>query len=136
MGLERQLSPEFVRRTAGVGDVIFDFAANSPSQDNRLIYIARVTGVEEDSDYYEKATLEDRGDRIYSRGGDGRVSPRRALSPRRREPGHRSRICPEYERARVLIGETFATSRARLTPRLSTYVGYPRLQSLFRWAWR
>lgn len=50
----------FIRTTAAVGDLIFGFASNRLSADNRLIYIARVTTVEADGDYYEKARAQRR----------------------------------------------------------------------------
>jgi len=65
-----------IRKTARVGVLIFRFAANSLSRDNRLIYIARVTAVELDGDYYDKVMYEHRPDRIYIRGDDGHFSIR------------------------------------------------------------
>ena len=60
-----------IRSSAGIGDVIFGFAANSLSRDNRLIYIARVTGIEPDGGYYDDDAYAGRPDRIYVRGDDG-----------------------------------------------------------------
>ena len=98
-----------IRATAQVGDVIFGFAANSLSPDNRLIYIARVTAVEPDGEYYEEATYRQRGDCIYIRGDDGRFRVR--SDARHHECGTLLRndlgSFPDYERARVLLSEEF-----------------------------
>jgi hypothetical protein len=123
-----------IRTTAGVGDVIFGFAGKRLSRDNRLIYIARVTSVEEDGDYYEKATYEHRGDRIYVRGDDGRFGLRPdAIHHKDRDHIPRDLgSFPEYERARVLISDDFryfGHDPGSQTPDLSPY---PRLQDRLR----
>jgi len=111
-----------IRRTARVGDVLFGFAANSLSPDNRLIYIARVTSVEEDGDYYEKATYEHRGDRIYIRADDGRFCVRpdaryhKDGAPLATDLGS----FPEYGRARVVISDDFRYFGRRRGPRRRT----------------
>lgn len=59
-----------MRRTALVGDWVFGFAAKRLESDNRLIYIARVTGKELGGGYYQDARYSGRADRIYQwRGG-------------------------------------------------------------------
>jgi Nucleotide modification associated domain 2 len=123
-----------IRKTARVGDVIFGFAADSLSPDNRLIYIARVTKVEEDGDYYEKATYEHRGDRIYIRGDDGRfrLRPDAIYHTDRDHIPRDLGSFPEYERARVLLSDDFryfGSAPGSQTPDLSRY---PRLQGLLR----
>ena len=98
-----------IRKTARLGDLIFGFAANSLSRDNRLIYIARVTAVELDGDYYDKVMYEHRPDRIYIRGDDGHFSIR--SDARFHEDGTLIRrdigLFPEYAKARVLISDDF-----------------------------
>ena len=98
-----------IRRMARVGDFVFGFAGNSLSRDNRLIYIARVKSVEEDGDYYEKATYQDRGDRIYIRGDDGQFSLLSDACYHKdgTQLEHDLGSPPEYERARVLISDDF-----------------------------
>jgi hypothetical protein len=54
-----------IRNSAKEGDLIFGFAANSLHRDNRLIYVARVTGVQKDGWYYRRAKYSGRHDRIY-----------------------------------------------------------------------
>ena len=123
-----------IRRTARVGDVIFGFAANSLSPDNRLIYIARVTSVEEDGDYYESPTYEDRGDRIYIRGDNGRFRLR--SDARYHQEGTQLATdlgsFPEYERARVLISDDFRYFGSTPDSETADLSPYPRLQSLLR----
>jgi hypothetical protein len=58
-----------VRSVAKPGDLIFGFAANSLHRDNRLIYIARVTGKLSDGKYYDDKSFQKRGDCIYQRRG-------------------------------------------------------------------
>ena len=59
-----------IRSLAQVGDLLFGFAAESLSPDNRLIYIARVTAIEDE--YYDAPDYVGSPDRIYRRGEDGR----------------------------------------------------------------
>jgi hypothetical protein len=54
-----------IRKTAKEGDLIFGFAANSLSQDNRLIYVARITDKPCDGAYYTSDRYSRRGDCIY-----------------------------------------------------------------------
>ena len=123
-----------IRRTAGVGEVIFGFAANSLSPDNRLIYIARVTSVEEDGDYYDKATYKDRDDRIYIRGDDGRFRLR--SDARYHQDGTNLATdlgsFPEYERARVRISDDFRYFESAPDSETVDLSPCPHLQSLLR----
>jgi Nucleotide modification associated domain 2 len=125
-----------IRTTAHAGDVLFGFAADSLNPDNRLIYIARVTRVEDDGDYYEKATYEHRGDRIYIRGDDGRFRLRG--DARYHADGDDDHILkdlgspPEYERARVLISDDFRYFGSARRSRTVDLSPYPHLQRLLR----
>jgi hypothetical protein len=98
-----------IRATAKVGDVVFGFAANSLSWDNRLIYIARVTAVERDGDYYEKPLYTGRADRVYLRNHEGQFRIREEA--RHHECGtlleHDLGTFPDYEKSRVLISDDF-----------------------------
>jgi hypothetical protein len=60
----------FIRASAEVGDMIFGFAANLLSPDNRLIYIARVTGKLCNGEYYTTRCYQNRGDCIYEAMGN------------------------------------------------------------------
>jgi Nucleotide modification associated domain 2 len=124
-----------IRRMARVGDVLFGFAADSLSPDNRLIYIARVTGVEADGDYFEKATYEHRGDRIYIRGDDGRFSRRpdaRYHTDHDDHLRHDLGSFREYQRGRVLISDEFRYYGSAPGSHTVDLSPYPRLQSLLR----
>ena len=79
------------------------------SRENRLIYIACITDIEEDGDYYEKAMYEHRRDRIYIRGDDGRFSrrPDACYHDNPADLEHDLGSFPEYDRARVLISDDF-----------------------------
>jgi hypothetical protein len=96
-----------IRTNASVGDLIFGFAAKSLSQDNRLIYIARVTQVIPDGSYYLDKRYAGRGDRIY-KFEQGRFEWR----PGSKQHGpsdlvHDLGTFPEYERACVLLSGDF-----------------------------
>ena len=55
-----------IRSGAEEEDLIFGFAANSLSRDNRLIYVARVTKTLPDGRYYKDPRYAKRGDCIYT----------------------------------------------------------------------
>jgi hypothetical protein len=124
-----------IREHAHRGDLIFGFAGKRLSPDPRLIYIARVTDFEDDGDYYDKATYEHRGDRIYIRGDDGTFSRRpdaRYHTDKDTHLEHDLGSFPEYKRARVLISDDFryfGSGPGSLTVDLSPY---PLLQNLLR----
>jgi hypothetical protein len=59
-----------IRSVANQGDLIFGFAGNSLHRDNRLIYIARVTGKLCEGKYYDATRFRNRGDCIYRRSGN------------------------------------------------------------------
>lgn len=54
-----------IRSTASVGDILIGFAANGLQDDNRLIYIARVSQKLVDGNYYRMGKYQKRGDCIY-----------------------------------------------------------------------
>jgi len=97
-----------IRSVARRGDLIFGFAANSLHRDNRLIYIARVTGKLCDGKYYDSKRFKSRGDCIYERHG-ARFSWRRGS----RHHGARHHLIrdlgkpPHYQRANVLLSNDF-----------------------------
>jgi hypothetical protein len=93
-----------------------------------------VTSVEEDGDYYESPTYEDRGDRIYIRGDDGRFRLR-SDARYHEDSTHLATDLgsfPEYERARVLISDDFRYFGSAPNSETADLSRYPRLQSLLR----
>jgi len=96
-----------IRSTARQGDLIFGFAANSLSQDNRLIYIARVTEKVSEGDYYKRRRFADRGDCIYRYRGDRFVWRRGALHHGPDDVTHDLGEHPDYPRAQVLLSDDF-----------------------------
>ena len=98
----------FIRASAKIGDMIFGFAANSLSPDNRLIYIARVTGKLCDGEYYKMRRYQNRGDCIYKAVEDGfarRTDAKFHDSPENLV--HDLGQAPRYERANVLLSDDF-----------------------------
>ena len=98
-----------IRRGAQAGDLLIGFAGSELSPDNRLIYIARVTAVEDDGGYYDKPTYRDRRDWIYVRRADGRFEVRAGARCQGTEEDlqHDLGTFPHYEKARVLVSEDF-----------------------------
>jgi hypothetical protein len=123
-----------IRATAQVGDLIFGFAANSLSSDNRLIYIARVTAAENHGDYYEKATYRQRFDCIYDRGADRRFRLR--PDARFHEDGSQLQrdlgAFPEYESSRVLVSKDFRYFGSSGNPPAAQPGLYPAVRALLR----
>lgn len=97
-----------IRTSAEEDDLIFGFAANSLHKDNRVIYIARVTEVVQDGQYYERACHVHRLDCIYRRRQS--VFVRRADALFHDRPGdltHDLGPPPAYRRAAVLLSTDF-----------------------------
>lgn len=98
-----------IRESANRSDLIFGFAANSLSRDNRLIYVARVTKLELDGAYYDNPVYSERPDRIYVRGDDRRFGIRSSAlyhahgALLERDIGR----FPDYARARVIVSDDF-----------------------------
>jgi hypothetical protein len=98
----------FIRASAKLGDMIFGFAANSLSPDNRLIYIARVTGKLCNGEYYTTRCYQNRGDCIYEAMGNCFV--RRTDAKFHDGPEnlvHDLGQAPHYKRANVLLSDDF-----------------------------
>jgi len=97
-----------IRKTAKIGDLIFGFAANSLSRDNRLIYIARVTDKLPGSTYYIFDQYTRREDCIY-KFKDGRFARRRGAKHHHRPEDliHDLGSPPSYSRANVLLSSDF-----------------------------
>lgn len=121
-----------IRATARVGDFLFGFAASSLRRDNRLVYIARVTGVEVGGDYYEHERYAERPDRVYVRGDDGRFSIRPDAAYHdcgtllERDVG----AFPEYEKARVLVSDDFRYFGTSSEPPIVDLSAYPAVRRL------
>ena len=97
-----------IRGKAKLCDLIFGFAASSLHEDNRLIYIARITAKESDGNYFKKAKYSNRGDCIYE-WKEGRFS-RRKNALHHEDPVnlvHDIGTHPDYSRANVLLSNDF-----------------------------
>jgi hypothetical protein len=96
-----------IRSATRPGDWIFGFGDNDELQ-NRLIYIAEVTGKLEKSTYYLANLFSRRQDCIYRRDDTGRLQRRRGArfhseSDKARDVGE----FPEYRRANVILSTNF-----------------------------
>lgn len=96
-----------MRVKAEQGDLIFGFAANSLSKDNRLIYIARVTTKASNGDYYKKRRFMSRGDSIYRYRRGRFVWRKGALHHGPDDVAHDLGKYPKYSRAQVLLSDDF-----------------------------
>jgi hypothetical protein len=97
-----------IRSGAEEGDLIFGFAANSLSGDNRIIYVARVTKTLPDGRYYKDARYVKRGDCIYAFKSGRFIRKRHAQHHRRSQDlAHDLGAHPAYERAHVLLSDDF-----------------------------
>jgi len=56
-----------VRASAKVGDIVIAFGTNSPPAPNRLVYVAKITGVVAGGSYFDQAKYHKRKDCIYRR---------------------------------------------------------------------
>jgi len=97
-----------IRTSAEEDDLVFGFAAKSLHNENRLIYIARVTEVVRGGEYYESARYARRLDCIYQRRQG--IFQRRADALFHDRPGdltHDLGQPPAYQRATVLLSTEF-----------------------------
>lgn len=96
-----------IRSTATVGDLIFGFAANSLHPDNRPVYIARITQVVGDGEYYRDPRYRRRPDCIYEfLDGYYEVRPDARYHKHGDELSHDLGPAP-YKRATVLMSDDF-----------------------------
>ena len=99
-----------IRGTAQPDDLIFGFAANSLRRDNRLLYLARVTGKVGKGGYYVQKQFAGRDDCIYERRGSRfvrRTDARPGLHDRPDDLDHDLGQCPDYAKANVLLSRDF-----------------------------
>jgi hypothetical protein len=96
-----------IRSTAEPGDLIFGFAADSLCDDNRLLYIARITAKERNGGYYTKLEYLQREDCIYERRGDRFAWRDGALHHGCDDIEHDIGMHPNYEKASVLLSSDF-----------------------------
>lgn len=97
-----------IRSGAKKGDWIFGFAASQLESDNRLIYIAKVTGKEIDGLYYRKQDYSGRLDRIYRRNGERYERRAQAFfHDRNGDLAYDLGVPPKYPRAQVLLSRNF-----------------------------
>lgn len=96
-----------IRSTATKGDLIFGFAASSLSNDNRLIYVARITDKKSNGEYFRQAQFTRRGDCIYEWHGDGFRWRRGSAHHGPHHLEHDLGPPPDYGKANVLLSDDF-----------------------------
>jgi hypothetical protein len=102
-----------IRRRAQEGEIVYGFAGSTLHRDNRLIYIARITGVAEGTSYWEAPRFRNRPDRIYEREPGGRFRRRvdAKAPPFHKDEGihlnHDIGAFPGYKKARVLLSTDY-----------------------------
>lgn len=96
-----------IRSTAEPDDLIFGFAADSLHDDNRLLYIARITAKERNGDYYTKPEYSQREDCIYERRVDRFAWRDGALHHGCADLTHDIGTHPVYEKTSVLLSSDF-----------------------------
>lgn len=97
-----------IRRTAQVGDLLVGVAANSAFADNRLVYVARVTGKLEQGAYYRERAYRQRPDCIYEwAGGRFDVRDGALFHGTQDELAHDIGPHPGYARAHTLLSTEF-----------------------------
>ncbi|MDE2165904.1 MAG: hypothetical protein KGJ66_06160 [Alphaproteobacteria bacterium] len=96
-----------IRSTAQKGDVVIGFAANSLSDDNRLIYIAKITTKKCNGAYFRSHEHSGRADCIYEWVGDRPRWRRQARYHSPNELVHDLGKGPRYSRADVLLSTKF-----------------------------
>lgn len=97
-----------IRSAAHTGDWIFGFGDNDGLQ-NRLIYIAEVTGRLTNSAYYLASVFKEREDCIYSSARDGTLRHRRGARFHGSDKDKRKDVgdFPEYRKANVVLSTNF-----------------------------
>jgi hypothetical protein len=96
-----------IRRKAEIGDLIFGFAANSLSKDNRLIYVACVTGKLSDGNYYKDSEYAKRSDCIYQFEAGRYFWKSGAVHHCSEDLEHDLGMYPDYPNANVLLSTDF-----------------------------
>ena len=102
-----------IRKKAQPEDLIFGFAANSLCRDNRLLYVARVTGKVGKGGYYVQEQFAGRDDCIYERRGScfmrrtDALQLRPKLHPSPDDLKHDLGQYPDYAKADVLLSTDF-----------------------------
>lgn len=120
-----------IRMDAQVGDWIIGFGGKSkPDLRGRLIYIAKVTKVEADGDYYASEQYRKRPDCVYRRTESGYEYIPGSRYHEEEDLPHDLGSAPKYERARNLLSNSFAYFGAKQGPSLDgvlhIYEGLPR----------
>lgn len=119
-----------IRLNAQKCDWIIGFGGKSvPELQKRLIYIAQVTDVLENGDYYSSNKYRDRPDCIYRRDGSGYVSVDNQFHDENELP-HDLGNAPNYDRARNLLSHRFvyfgSNSEPSIEPVIDIYNVLPR----------
>lgn len=98
----------YIRQTAAIGNYVFGFAAKCLYEDNRLVYVARITDSLRDGEYYRRDEFSGRSDCIYRwDNGVYRVRQRAKFHGSQADLQHDLGTPPEYRRANVLISNHF-----------------------------
>ena len=98
-----------IRKTAEPGAIIFGVGANSAPLNNRLVYVAVVTGKETGGRYYEAPKYACRADCIYKRDASGEFQRRKQarFHSDQRNMERDLGAPPDYPRANVLLSTEF-----------------------------
>jgi Nucleotide modification associated domain 2 len=120
-----------IRSTAVAENIILGFAADSLHDDNRLIYIAKVTDKLTDGKYFSESPHTSRPDSIYRWNGSRFEWKSDAKFHSAHDLAHDLGDGPEYKRANVLLSEDEENFRyfGAACP-ISYKAEYPVLQSL------
>ena len=98
-----------IRVSANVGDWIIGFGGKSVEElRGKLIYVAKVTAIEEDGNYYKSDRYGDRPDCVYQSLDHGYQYREGKQYHFPGEFDHDLGRCPEFERARCLLSDQFA----------------------------
>ena len=96
-----------MRRKAEIGDLIFGFAANSLHKDNRLIYVACMTGKLCDGEYYKDSEYAKRSDCIYTFEAGRYFWKNGSVHHCSEDLEHDLGTYPDYPNANVLLSTDF-----------------------------
>lgn len=121
-----------IRTSAQIGDWILGFGGKSrPELCGRLIYIAQVTAIEENGEYYARAQYRRRPDCIYQRISTGYAYVEGSHYHGPEDIEHDLGAKPHFDRARILLSNRFCYFGAKQGPLLDAaiteiYNGLPR----------
>lgn len=128
--LSLAICKQHVRTSAQLGDWIIGFGGKSvPELKDRLIYVARVTGVADNGDYYTTEKYRQRPDCVYERSGS-EYKWREGSKFHKDQLAHDLGLANGYDRVRVLLSDQFVYCGGALNPSIEdvkdVYEGLPR----------